>query len=191
MWGLLWWSSGWDSALPMQGTPVQSLVRELDPTCCNKDLNKEINIKYIYNILWSLLIIYLENSLQLEKGYTCTYCIYFLVSENHSVMSDSLRPHGLYSWRNSPGQNTVVGGLSLLQGFISYVCHKTEWQTEWLKKQKFSSISQLWRLEIWNQVCHLGHAVSKVSNGGSFLPTFMVVSKTNCTCWMKEKKHTA
>ena len=27
-------------------------------------------------------------------------------SESHSVMSDSLRPHGLYSPWNSPGQNT-------------------------------------------------------------------------------------
>ena len=30
-------------------------------------------------------------------------------------MSDSLRPHGLYSPWNSPGQNTEVGSLSLLQ----------------------------------------------------------------------------
>ena len=30
-------------------------------------------------------------------------------------MSDSLRPHGPYSPRNSPGQNTGVGSLSLLQ----------------------------------------------------------------------------
>ena len=31
-------------------------------------------------------------------------------------MSDSLRPHVLYSPWNSPGQNTGVGSLSLLQG---------------------------------------------------------------------------
>ena len=36
-------------------------------------------------------------------------------SESHSVMSDSLRPHGLYSLWNSLGQNTGVGSLSLLQ----------------------------------------------------------------------------
>ena len=29
--------SGQDSKLPMQGVRVQPLVRELDPTCCNKD----------------------------------------------------------------------------------------------------------------------------------------------------------
>ena len=39
-------------------------------------------------------------------------------SESHSVMSDSLQPHGLYSPRNSPGQNTGVGSLSLLQGIF-------------------------------------------------------------------------
>ena len=35
--GLSWWSTGWDSVLPMQGTQVQSMVRELGPTCCNQD----------------------------------------------------------------------------------------------------------------------------------------------------------
>ena len=33
-------------------------------------------------------------------------------------MSDSLWPHGLYSPWNSPGQNTRVGSLSLLQGIF-------------------------------------------------------------------------
>ena len=36
-------------------------------------------------------------------------------SESRSVVSDSLWPHGLYSPWNSPGQNTGVGSLSLLQ----------------------------------------------------------------------------
>ena len=36
-------------------------------------------------------------------------------SESHSVVSDSLQPHGLYSPWNSPGLNTGVGSLSLLQ----------------------------------------------------------------------------
>ena len=36
-------------------------------------------------------------------------------SESHSVVSDSLQPQGLYSPWNSPGQNTGVGSLSLLQ----------------------------------------------------------------------------
>ena len=39
-------------------------------------------------------------------------------NESHSVVSDSLRPHGLYGPWNSPGQNTGVGALSLLQGIF-------------------------------------------------------------------------
>ena len=35
-----------------------------------------------------------------------------------SVVSNSLRPYGLYSPWNSPGQNTGVGSLSLLQGIF-------------------------------------------------------------------------
>ena len=39
-------------------------------------------------------------------------------NESRSVVSDSLRPHGLYSPWNSPGQNTGVGSHSLLQGIF-------------------------------------------------------------------------
>ena len=39
-------------------------------------------------------------------------------SESCSVVSDSLQPHGLYNPWNSPGQNTGVGSLSLLQGIF-------------------------------------------------------------------------
>ena len=39
-------------------------------------------------------------------------------SEGRSVVSDSLWPHGLYTPWNSPGQNTGVGSLSLLQGIF-------------------------------------------------------------------------
>ena len=39
-------------------------------------------------------------------------------SESRSVVSNSLRPHGLYSPWNSPGQDTRVGNLSLLQGIF-------------------------------------------------------------------------
>ena len=36
-------------------------------------------------------------------------------SKSHSVMSESWKPHGLYSPWNSPGQNSGMGSLSLLQ----------------------------------------------------------------------------
>ena len=40
------------------------------------------------------------------------------MNQVRSVTSDSLRPHGLYSPWNSPGQNTGVGSLSLFQGIF-------------------------------------------------------------------------
>ena len=42
----------------------------------------------------------------------------FRENESCSVLSDSLRSHGLHSPWNSPGQNTGVGSLSLLQGIF-------------------------------------------------------------------------
>ena len=40
------------------------------------------------------------------------------VSESHSVVSDSLRHHGLYRPWNTPGQHTGVGSRSLRQGIF-------------------------------------------------------------------------
>ena len=42
----------------------------------------------------------------------------FLFFESRSVVSDSLWPYGLYSPWNSPGQNTLVGSLSILRGIF-------------------------------------------------------------------------
>ena len=43
---------------------------------------------------------------------------YLCYSQSHSVMSNYLQPHRLYSSWNYPGQNTGVGSLSLLQGIF-------------------------------------------------------------------------
>ena len=43
---------------------------------------------------------------------------YKRISESRSVVSESLRPHRLYSPLNSPGQNTGMCSLSLLQGIF-------------------------------------------------------------------------
>ena len=52
-----------------------------------------------------------------QKG-KCYLIIIKWASESRSVVSDSLQPHKLYSPWNSPGQNTGVGSLSLLQGIF-------------------------------------------------------------------------
>ena len=48
---------------------------------------------------------------------------YLPESESHSVMSDSLWPHGLYSPWNSPGQSTGVGSRSLTPGDLPRISH--------------------------------------------------------------------
>ena len=57
-------------------------------------------------------------------GLCCPCLIHFLPGnavrsgERCSVLIASLRPHGLYRPWNSPGQNSEVGSLSLLQGIF-------------------------------------------------------------------------
>ena len=48
----------------------------------------------------------------------CIISLHSMKNESCSVMSNCLPPHGLYSPWNSPGQNTGVGSLSLLQGLL-------------------------------------------------------------------------
>ena len=87
----------------------------------------------------------------------------FFVCVNRSVMSNSLRPHGLYPTRllcpwNSPGKNTAVGCHSLLQGIfltqglnlglqncrqiLYHMCHeKPSWHIDGKKYTKRCSAS--------------------------------------------------
>ena len=68
-------------------------------------------------ICFILLLIMYQNSLtnqHISIFTTKSHC----ESESFSVVSDSLWPCGLYSPWNSPGQNTGVGSLSLLQGIF-------------------------------------------------------------------------
>ena len=63
------------------------------------------------------------------------------ISESSSVMSDFLRPHELNSPWNSPGQNTGVGSLSLLQeifptqGSTRVPCTSSRFFTIWAKRE--------------------------------------------------------
>ena len=57
---------------------------------------------------WPIVVIKKEEMIEISWRYESA-------SASCSVVSDSFRPHGLYSPWNSPGQNTGVGSLSLLQ----------------------------------------------------------------------------
>ena len=58
----------------------------------------------------------MESSLSVR--WLCDTCEVGPEGESRSTVSNSLWPHGLFSPWNSPGQNTGVGSLSLLQGIF-------------------------------------------------------------------------
>ena len=91
-------------------------VRHQQPPCDYEEKVKKISEKLIqsphsgeplnqvWNDLFKIFLLYEKSEVKW--------------SESRSVMSDSLRPLGLYSPWNSPGQDTGVGSLSLLQGIF-------------------------------------------------------------------------
>ena len=104
--------------------------------------------------------------------HTHTY-IYTCESKNHSVMSDSLRPHGLYSPWNSPGQNTRVGSLSLLQ---------------WIFLTQGSNRGLLYCRRILYQPSHQGspHIYKSPANCVAHKPAVWTGSnRTACLCSMQ------
>ena len=68
---------------------------------------------FIFYLFASRRFTYLSSVLSPKFGIK-----YWSESESCSVVSDSLRPHGLYSPWNSAGENIGVGSLSLLQGIF-------------------------------------------------------------------------
>ena len=70
-------------------------------------------------------------------------------------MSNSLRPHGLYSPWNSPGQNTVVGSLSLLHGI--FPTQELNWgllHCRWILYQlSYEGSPQFWYRKGFNSAC--------------------------------------
>ena len=79
-------------------------------TCFRKVTGYQGDSKYFHVLILLLVLLFL---------FWFVFCNEMKVkSESGSVISISLLSHGLYSPWNSPGQNTRVGSLSLLQGIF-------------------------------------------------------------------------
>ena len=77
-------------------------------------------------------------------------------SKSLSVVSDSLRPHGLYSPWNSPGQNTGMGSLSLLQGiFPTQGSNPGLPHCKWILYQLSHKEAQVWLLLLLSRFSHV------------------------------------
>ena len=78
------------------------------------------------------------------------------VLESRSVVSDSLWPHGLYSPSNSPGQNTGVGSLFLLQKI--FPTQKLNWgilHCRWILYQlSYQGSPFNWNIYIYTWILH-------------------------------------
>ena len=108
-----------------------------DPMDCSLQGSSDHGISQARILVW-VAISYSRSSFR-PRDWTCVSCISCIgrkvlyhcttwktqnqdekksKSQSHSIVSDSLRPCGVYSPWNSPGQNTGVGSLSLLQGIF-------------------------------------------------------------------------
>ena len=105
------------------------------------------------------------------------------MNESRSVVSDSLRPHGLYRPWNSPGQNTGVGGHSLLQGiFPTQVSHIAgRFFTSWATREAKGMLTRLvvQKQETWRFVPQepLTWHVQPLIKGGYHLSTMTIAVK--------------
>ena len=100
-----WWADRIDSKTSMWDYPGGSGVQTPCFHCKTR----------VWSLIKEFKILHATWCGQKQK---CSMRMCIWQSESRSVMSDSLRPQGLYSPRNSPGQNTGAGGLSLLQGIL-------------------------------------------------------------------------
>ena len=115
-------SQGWGSLVAAVYGVTQSRTRMKwfsppTPTPCN--LTYEISLISLLSLFYKERKTHLlrcsKDLLENPKvQHQQDFCLefYFRGSESFSAVSDSLRPHGLYSPWNSPGQNTGMGSCS-------------------------------------------------------------------------------
>ena len=100
---------------------------------------------------------------RLKRKNESLFCIIWSLFSNevkwksHSVVSNSLWSHGLYSPWNSPGQNTGVGSLSLLQGIFpiqgsnQVSCIAGGFFTSWAAREALSLETHTWNYTLYGK----------------------------------------
>ena len=116
-------------------------------------------------------------------------------------MSDSLRPHGLYSPWNPPGQNPAVGSLSLLQGiFQTQELNPGLLHCRWILYQltyQFSSVQSLSRVRLsatpWTAACQASLSITNSRSLLKFMSNANKLQKSlvSTSCSSQESPMTA
>ena len=116
----------------------------------------------------------------------CPFIDLFCEHESHSVMSNSLRPHGLYSPWNSLGQNIGVGilpnpGLLHCRRILYQLSHKGSPEILECVTYPFSSGSS--RPRNWSGVSCIagGFFINWAIREALFIAYNSIMSKTQCT----------
>ena len=107
---LEWVAFPFSRGLSNPGTKPGSPALQVDSYCQSHQGSPRA---LLIHIIWGRSDL-MRNESNLKNNSLCTLKMKVKVSQ----LSDSLRPHRLYSPWNSPGQNTGVGSLSLLQGIF-------------------------------------------------------------------------
>ena len=122
-------------------------------------------------------------------------------NESHSVMSNSLRPRGLDSPWNSPGQDTEVGIHSLLQEIFPiqgsnpglHIAGRrlTVWATRVIKTDRKAS-SHSWNISLGYQAKQLWYTKSKLTVNWEDLATAraMIPEQQRKLIWQWKTKAT-
>ena len=115
-------------------------------------------------------------------------CLTYMLneSESHSAVYDSLQTHGL-SPRNSPGKNTGVGSLSLLQGIFPTQGSNLGLQISHIAGRFFTSWTTREAQEYWSEM--LGWIRHKLE---SKLPGEISITsdmQTTAPLWQKVNKN--
>ena len=144
--GLPWWSSGWDSALPVQGTWDRCLVKELDPTC-RKEYGRSLVLQLRPGAAkWNVSI----------KTKTWNSCAHWIVTPHPPLPLSPWQPAFYFLSLNltTPGNLLEVGSYRIFSSWLAYFTKRSSQGLSIL--QHVSELPSSWKLNntpLHNTLC--------------------------------------
>ena len=113
-------ATAWTVALPCSSVHAifQARVLEWVAISSSRGSSQPRDRTWVFHIVGRCFVHIIVPGVTVHFLEGCAWHLRHSMGASRSAVSDSLWPHGLYSPWNSPGQNTRVGSLSLLQGIF-------------------------------------------------------------------------